>query len=452
MRKSKKRVWHGMIGLLAVLLVTQAPVLATMVKEALTLDTGFGENGRVITKSDPHRHEMAEAMAVQPDGKIVVVGRSSSVGGCEPQLATILLTRYLADGQVDEGFGNQGIVETSVFDSNVWAKGVALQHDGKILVSASGHNAATASQDFILLRYHSDGRLDDGFGQAGIAIADFNGQADMALDVLIQTDGKLVQTGQSSEAPGERCFAVARYHRNGSLDQGFGDGGKVLTCFGEQGPTYQAAAIDRLGRIVMLGDTMNFDIAMARYDWNGSPDLSFGLAGRVVTHVPGFISESHVIEILEDGRIVVAGMAASEEAMNKEELEEEDVYMFLACHDADGTIDRAFGRLGFQVTDMDGFDMPMNIHQLPFGKLLVSAQLLSMDGSRNEFALARYDARGNLDPTFGDGGHTRIEHATGAAFLESAFAEKLRDDKFIVGGATNVQGYAAFYVVRYMLR
>jgi uncharacterized delta-60 repeat protein len=451
MQTRKKRVGYGLIGLVAALLVTQAPVLATIVKEALTLDATFGDNGRVITKKDPYQHERAEAVAVQPDGKLVVVGTSSSVGGCEPMLARVILIRYLADGQLDEGFGNQGIVETSAFDNSVRAKAVALQCDGKILVSAYGHSRATASDDFILLRYNSDGSLDDGFGQGGITEADFNGQSDMAVDVLVQADGKLVQTGQSAAVPGQRCFAVARYHRDGSLDRSFGEGGKVLTRFGDQGPIYQAAAIDRLGKIVVLGDTTDSDIAMARYDWNGSPDVSFGLAGKVITHLPGFISESHVIEILEDGRIVVAGMAASEEAMNKEELEEEDVYMFLARYGADGLIDRAFGRLGFQVTDMDGFDVPMNIHQLPFGKLLVSAQLLSMDGSRNEFALARYDAWGNLDPTFGDGGYARIDYATGT-FQEAAFAEKLRDDTFIVGGETNAQGYAGFFVVRYRLR
>jgi len=144
--------------------------------------------------------DRAHAVALQPDGKIVVAG-SSSDGG-------FALARYHPDGSLDSSFGTEGVVLTDVGGE---ARALVLQADGKIVVAGSG--AGSSNADFALARYNANGSLDDTFGVAGLVLTDLSGNGtDQAASALVlQPDGKIVVVGTSSFPDGPSDFALARY-------------------------------------------------------------------------------------------------------------------------------------------------------------------------------------------------------------------------------------------------
>jgi uncharacterized delta-60 repeat protein len=187
------------------------------------LDPSFGRGGRVVTD-----HGIAEAVAIQRDGKIVTAGFGF------PGLG---LARYTPDGKLDPSFGNAGKTVVSDFGSGGYATAVAIQADGRI-VAAGG-----VSGDFALARYTADGRLDPSFGDGGKVVTDFGPtqvncppcqpSASGASAVAVERDGKIVAAGASdvpSESGEKQCclsdFALVRYKPDGSLTRASETGGR----------------------------------------------------------------------------------------------------------------------------------------------------------------------------------------------------------------------------------
>ena len=207
----------------------------------LTLDGAFGDGGKVTTNySVSGAGDRADAVAVQPDGKIVVAGSSYDA----VEYDEFALLRYNSDGSLDSTFGDGGIVITSIGDiTEDRAYAVAIQPDGKIIV------AGESFHDFAVARYNSDGRLDDSFGDGGIVTTDFGGESAAGYAVAIQADGKIVVAGAGDvydpskmnciSSGGYHCqywdFALARYNSDGSLDESFGNAGKATTDLNRRG-------------------------------------------------------------------------------------------------------------------------------------------------------------------------------------------------------------------------
>src|SRR5207249_4998858 len=142
------------------------------------------------------------------------------------------LACFTPTGQLDMTFGRDGIVATQVGTSGAAVQSLALQADGRILLAGTAFSNGPTDDDFALVRYMPDGRLDAGFGSGGIVMTDFgSGEAgalpalDRAGGVAVQTDGRIVVGG--STRGDHQAFAVARYNRDGSLDSAFGVGGKT---------------------------------------------------------------------------------------------------------------------------------------------------------------------------------------------------------------------------------
>src|SRR5262245_44683704 len=196
------------------------------VPSAGALDTTFGTGGMVTTSFlGPTTDLGVGGTAIQADGKIVEAGQSlnSSQSGAGPALA-----RYNTDGSLDTTFGSGGKVAPEYTRCVGASTGVAIQSDGKI-VNAGFHLQTGACDHMALARYNSDGSLDTSFRSGGMVATDFGGSFDEATGVAIQTDGKIVAAGFASEPGTGRDFALARYNSDGSLDTGFGSGGKVTT-------------------------------------------------------------------------------------------------------------------------------------------------------------------------------------------------------------------------------
>jgi uncharacterized delta-60 repeat protein len=243
-----------------------------------SLDTTFGTNGKVTTDFN-NRPDNLNALALQPDGKIVAAGISLNFAN----FYNFGLARYNPDGSLDASFGSGGKVTTDFFgfdgeDDEAFA--VAVQTDGKIIAAGT----ANLRGDFGLARYNADGSLDASFGTGGKVTTDFNGKADVGSSMTLQPDGKIIVAGIANvTAPPPNAqntsgdFALARYNTNGTLDSSFGNGGKVTTDFSGSLDAANAVALQPDGKIVAAGAADNsiskgigFDFALARYAGAGA--------------------------------------------------------------------------------------------------------------------------------------------------------------------------------------
>ena len=185
------------------------------------------------------------------------------------------IARYNSDGSLDLSFGSGGKVKTDLSDDEDDAFDMALQPDGKIILVGDVFDGSR-DQDFAIVRYTSNGSLDSSFGIGGTVITDFSGNVDRAVAVALQSDGKIVVAGStffSFVTAGD--FGLARYDLNGQLDPSFGTGGKIITDFLGVSDGAEAVAIQSDGKIVAGGFAFlpisggDADFALARYLGDG---------------------------------------------------------------------------------------------------------------------------------------------------------------------------------------
>ncbi|CAM8619322.1 Delta-60 repeat [Oxalobacteraceae bacterium] len=166
------------------------------------LDNSFGNSGKVFTEGVGG----ARDLLMQPDGKLLMAGSTNSTN--------ISVVRYNQDGSLDASFGANGIASIPISGSDAAGsyEAMALQPDGKILVGGWGGYVATSSADadidFKLMRFNSNGTLDTSFGSNGLLALDFAGQRDYLFDMKLRDDGVIVAAG-FTEAGSQTGLAVA---------------------------------------------------------------------------------------------------------------------------------------------------------------------------------------------------------------------------------------------------
>ena len=298
-----------------------------------SLDTGFGPagTGKVTTGFFSDQHDVAMAIALQADGKIVVAGEASN--GTDRDFA---VARYNANGILDSSFNNfflclpglicNGKEITDFNGKNDGAEAIAIQPDGMIVLA--GRAASGITNDFALARYNSNSVLDIGFGPAGtgkVTTGFFSGESDAISAIALQANGQIVVAGYAFHGSNDD-FALARYNVDGTLDTGFNNqtscvignpcSGQQVTDFNGHRDRINTVAIDGNDRIVVAGYTFNGsndEFAVARYNADGSLDTGFGFdnTGTVTT---GFFSgeddQISAIALQTDGKIVAAGWAS----------------------------------------------------------------------------------------------------------------------------------------------
>jgi len=263
-----------------------------------TLDASFGSSGKVNIDFGSGT-DAGNSVAIQSDGKIVMAGQSDN--GTDIDFA---LSRCNTDGTLDNTFGTNGKLTTNFGSSNDIANSVVIQTDGKII--AAGYTNSGVYDDFAIVRYNSNGTLDAGFGVAGIVTTDNLGFNDRAFSVVLQSDGKIVVGGFS----GSSDFFLTRYNTDGTLDSSFGTGGKVSTDFGN-GDNGNSLAIQSDGKIILAGvvyDGSHNTFGIARYNSDGSLDNTFGSGGKTTTDF-GNYCEGRSVAIQTDDKIIVGGFA-----------------------------------------------------------------------------------------------------------------------------------------------
>jgi len=266
-----------------------------------SLDTGFDTDGKVTIELNL-ADDRAYAVAIQADGKIVVTGYSQN--GTDHELAVV---RYNSNGSMDNSFDTDGMVTTAVGSASA-GQSIAIQGDGKIVVGGYG---TVANNDFLVVRYNSNGTLDTGFDADGIVTTPIGSGADYGAAVGIQADGKIVLAGYTYTTTRYQ-FALARYSSTGALDAGFDTDGKVTTSISASDSDYvYAMALQLDGKIVVGGLSENgWDtgvFALARYNSNGTLDTGFDGDGKLTTSFGGLRETVKAIAIQSDGKIVAAG-------------------------------------------------------------------------------------------------------------------------------------------------
>ena len=267
-----------------------------------SLDTSFGGTGKVTTAIGPS-WDGANAIVRQPDGKLVAAGDSKNGSSFDFALA-----RYNANGSLDTTFNGTGMVTTSIGSSDDHIYALARQPDGNLVVAGRTNNGL--DDDIAVARYKPDGSLDTSFNGTGKVTTAIGPGDDAANAVLVQPDGKLVVAGDSRDGGGGLRIALVRYNPNGSLDTSFNGTGKVTTAIGSyaSAATVVLQADGKLV-IVGVGNVSKFNFALARYNANGSLDSSFGSGGKVLTAIGSGVDVAEDLALQPDGKMAVVGFS-----------------------------------------------------------------------------------------------------------------------------------------------
>jgi uncharacterized delta-60 repeat protein len=316
-------------------------------------------------------------VALQSDGKIVV-GGISEISFKE----VFALTRYKYNGTLDSTFGNNGIVITPIGSVGDNLLSLAIQNDGKII--GVGFTTAAGYYDFAVVRYTTSGALDTDFDSDGIVVTSLGSGSDVANDVKVQNDGRIVVAGHSFQGTNQD-FALARYNTDGSLDNSFSSDGKVTTpitgTFNEYGTSL---AIKSDGKIVVAGYSSNtfIDYVVVQYESDGDLDYSFGVNGAVNTDFGTSIDYGNASDVVLqlDEKILVGGYRNDGIKLNYS----------IVRYKTNGAVDSTFGSDGIVTTDFNNSDdNATSITLQNDGKILLAGG--SHDGTQNSVAIARYE-------------------------------------------------------------
>jgi uncharacterized delta-60 repeat protein len=372
-------------------------------------DASFGGGDGVATFGPGVRYDTADGLAVDASGNIVVAGRIDPAGGVGTGNAAVF--RFDPTGAPDLSFDGDG----SWMGATAWseARAVAAAPGGGIVV-AGVTRPDFEDYEFLLARLDAAGRPDAAFGAGGEVTTDFVGYTrNEANSMVVQPDGKVVVGGTTDLADNEWwTFTIVRYASDGSLDPSFGSGGRAAAVPGLRKGSLYALALQPDGRIAAAGQAWDaaarngsgmWVVAVARFTADGAPDPSFGQGGKVTFEfgvVDGWGGSARAVAIQDDGRILVGVDVGGDFAV--------------ARLTAAGALDTTFGTGGKAVAGIgtpgpwgrSGYVTAMGLG--PGGTITVAGPTMSDVVVSSTFGVARFDASGRLDPTFGEGGKIEI--------------------------------------------
>jgi uncharacterized delta-60 repeat protein len=435
------RRWRAALGAVSSLALLAGVVPAASAAPG-TLDASFGAGG-ALRSNFGGTYDWAYATAIQPDGRILAAGVSDARGTYDFALA-----RYTSAHDLDPTFGQGGVVLTDFGHSYDWAYAVALQPDGKIVVA--GVSDVSGSKDFALARFSPNGALDRSFGHDGLVTEQLRFlTTDIIHGLVIQPDGRIVVAGVTFEdvltLRPHGDFMVARYNSDGTDDLSFGIGGVTTTDFsdGSYDEPY-AVVLQPDGRIVLGGYTNSGggpgvlfgadQLALARYLPNGLLDSSFGQGGKVVFDGGSLDERILALAPAPDGSLLAGGYVNGEKRGD----------LLLARLRPDGSLAGGFGNsgLGFSVDDLGtNSERISGLVLQPDGRIVAGGQTALANNA--DFAVFRYDSNGVFDPTFGRGGVASFDFG---GREDRVHAVALQSDGKIVAVG---QSEADFAVVRF---
>ena len=367
------------------------------------LDTSFGNGGKVTTDFFGGE-DKANSLAINSDGKIIVVGQRKV-----DYFSDFALACYKPNGSLDASFGENGKVTTTVVisdelgNSNDIANSVAIKSDGKIIVV--GYITLDSSEKFALACYEPNGHIDASFGINGFVTGVSYGGQSVLNSVAIMPNGNIIVAGftdygfAGKNEDKNRGFFLACYTSDGILDTNFGSYGFVINDIGLSSSSRATSIAIYDEKIFVSGyNGANFpnrsEFVLACFNSNGILDTDFGNSGITITDFDNGDDYARSLAIKSDGKIIVAGDTQTSDN-NRDKFA-------LACYKSDGFLDASFGING-KVTTI--FDEPASISSVaiyPNGKIIVAGYKFVSD--MRVFALACYKSDGNLETSFGTDG------------------------------------------------
>jgi len=424
-------------GTIAAASVTNIQVSCVTPPPQSGLDQSFGSAGKVFSNTGG-----ASKIVQQSDGKLLT-------------LNSILLARFNTDGTPDTTFGTAGVVNIVTGGASAdEMKALAVQPDGKIVVVGHSSKPPSPFDDFLVMRFTADGNLDATFGTflpsgtPGKVVTDFDGRFDFATAVMLQTDGKILVAGyaqvskidNTSGTPVpffDQDFAVVRYLPDGRLDTTYGTNGKSTMDIGALGLEYlNAAALQSDGSVVAVGRTTlpnggGIDMAVARFLDTGAPDMSFGpdhngherldfSRGGVaeVTFNGGQTDEALAVVVQNPGEILVAG------------------YSFNSSNVAFGTVFRLLpnGDLDRIIAVSPSFSKVNGVALQADHSIVIAGE------SSSDFALQRFSETGVPDDAFGTRGTDGLLTVDFFGMTDRARDVLVQSDGRIVAAGSAVNG------------
>ncbi|WP_171608632.1 T9SS type A sorting domain-containing protein [Limnovirga soli] len=275
------------------------------------LDSSFSGNCSVSGDFNNGYGDVESALAIQKDGKIVAVGYTLYAA---PAYYEVIVTRYNANGTTDKKFGTQGKISQGYGFGNDYGNDVKLQPDGKILVAGYTFQP-TSNYDFFVSRYNRNGTLDSSFGHNGSVFIDNTLNYEYYPVMALQEDGKIIVTGSTGSASRIAGTFIARLNTNGTLDNSFGTNGTIVQKMGTSSNERGTAVILLPGTKIIVGgycqdDAFNYQFCLLGYDSTGKPLMNFGINGKVLLLVTGY-DLLHAMAVSADNKILAAGEMGS---------------------------------------------------------------------------------------------------------------------------------------------
>ena len=398
-----------------------------------TLDFSFGNEG-IVTSVISEGVNMAKAIAVQPDGKIIAVGQTGSSGSYN-----VGVVRYNEDGSNDNTFGTSGMVIISATTTNDYALDIVIQPDGKIVLGGYIYSSSGSTTDVLVIRLNANGTPDNTFGTDGIVITNF-GTDEVTEAIVLQDDGKILLAGYHNDR-----FMLLRYTTNGTLDNTFGTGGKATAnvgigmCFG------QDLVIQSDGKIIVGGlgfnEVANYAFSLARFNTDGTLDNSFADNGTKVFNMGQGYDFMTNIALQSDGKIIAGGHTW---LANQPTLQ----YDFAAARlNQDGSIDNTFGNQGITTVNLIyGGNYVTGMVVQDDDKIVLSG---NAEGPEDyDLGMARLTADGILDTSFGTDGITVTDINKDIDQVEGVALQP--DGKILVAGHTAGANFPEFLVARFL--
>ena len=401
--------------------------ITTAIAAPWDLDTSFGAGGKVIWSPNGNTESAhGSGMALQPDGKIVMIGGSSEVAGG----SRFIVVRFTASGSLDTTFGSNGFVTLTFGGSNENGAAIAVQPDGKIVVGGRSTFAGTGT-DMVVARLLPNGSLDatfDGDGKVAVNFVDFQGfaQSDYMNDLELTSDGKIVIAGG---APGQNTLyktAVARLNSDGSLDSSFSGDGMILDGLGSG--LWEGLVTNADGSIVLTSTAsgqFSSSVAVVKYSSSGAFEWEYRRSIQ-----PNCYLRLNGIAAQPDGKYIAVGS-------------DETCKAVAIRVNANGTLDTSFNNTPYSTSSQ-----LLAVAVQPDGKILATIGF----GAHydNGFSLIRYNSDGTVDSGFGNGGVAVINVLNSR---DRGYELILQPDgKILVGAGTSVthtSGYR-FGMARYI--
>lgn len=360
-----------------------------------SLDAEFGNQG-VVLQQIYSRKNVGQAVAIQPDGKILVAGYFLS-DQLQSYREDLFLLRLNPNGALDSTFSEDGIL-TRDFTQNERAMAVQVNPSGNIFLAANSFkNTNSAIKVFGFL---PDGSPNPAFGDAGIANVTVSGSTwNHCYDMVMRPNGNLVLAVESRSLLNAGNFTAVQLLPTGLGDPSFSGDGMVASSLSAQDDVPMCVAVMPDGKVVLgglsLGTAGESNLALVRFTAGGSLDVSFNSTGKLIVPAPGEYGEVSRLLVTPEGNLLAVGTARND-CQNFD--------LMLAKFDQNGVLDPGFGENGFVLADFgENQDGVNDALWLPDGKLMVAGSGVNMHRSLTEFLLARFRFGQNVGTSTIDG-------------------------------------------------